>query len=64
MGIMDKAAEVEDAALEEHLLAHRETLAESFSEAQRAVARNDVASLAEIASRASQQRAQAAVSRN
>lgn len=64
MGLMDKRAEVVDAASEEHLLAHRDALAESFSEAQRAIARNDVASLAAIASSGSRRRARAAVDRH
>ncbi len=52
------------ADIEKETRADRETLAETFSEAQRAIARNDVASLAAIASSASRRRAQAAFSRH
>ena len=52
------------ADIEQEAQADRGTLAESFSEAQRAIARSDVASLAAITSSASRRRAQAAFSRH
>jgi hypothetical protein len=64
MWIMDNRSDVVDAALEEHLLAHRDTLAKLFSQAQRAIAREDVASLTAIAARASWQRARLAADRH
>jgi hypothetical protein len=63
MAIIDKRAEIER-TLEERLLADRDTLAKWFSEVQLAIARNDVAMLAAIASRSSRRRARAAVDRH
>jgi hypothetical protein len=69
MGVMtlkiEHPGEPRDPAEPEELIAaDREALAESFSEAQRAMARNDVASLAAIASSSSRRRARAAVGRH
>jgi hypothetical protein len=57
-------ADVVHAALEEYLVTHREVLAESFSQAQRAIASGDIAGLGAIAAGASRRRAQAAVARH
>jgi hypothetical protein len=57
-------ADVVHSALEEYLATHRDVLAESFAQAQRAIAGGDLAALAAIASGASQRRAQVAVSRH
>lgn len=54
-------ADVIHAALQEYLLAHRDTLAAAFSQAQRAIASGDIGALAAVASGASRRRAQAAV---
>jgi hypothetical protein len=52
------------ADIEKEMRADRETLAETFSEAQRAIASNDVGGLTAIASRASRRRARAAKERH
>lgn len=57
-------ADVVHAALAEYLNAHRDDLAEAFSEAQQAIAKGDMKRLAEVAAGGSRRRARAAVSRH